>query len=356
MIGAYYEPTQPRLRLWQPDHPDAKTMTELQAAFPGRIVLGVSASEDRNLLVLYVYSDRDSGAYYLFDRQARKASIITRAKPWLDAAKQAPQRGIAFKARDGKSVRGLLSVPPNSAGKNLPLVVLPHGGPFGVTDNWGHDPEVQILAQHGYAVLQVNFRGSGGYGHQFTKIGERQWGRAMQDDVTDATRWAISEGIADPGRICIYGASYGGYAALMGPIREPGLYRCAVGLSGVSDLSRLARWASLRRDDLGELYFNRVVGQDKAELAAHSPVMLADKIKVPVMLAHGGLDGIVPVQHAEAMVKALRKAGSPVELTVYPSTGHTIRIEKHEQDFYARLLAFLDKHIGARPAVAATTP
>lgn len=346
VLGAFFEPTAPRLHLWRPEHPDAAILTELQTAFPGRRAVGVSQSKDHNLLVLFVYSDRDPGAYYLFDRKARKASIITRAKPWAEPSQQATQRGFSLKARDGVLLHGLLTLPPGSSGKNLPLVVLPHGGPYDIADTWGYDPELQILGQHGYAVLQVNFRGSGGYGRHFTQIGERQWGRAMQDDISDATRWAIAEGIADAGRICTFGASYGGYAALMGPIREPGLYRCAVGLSGVFDLGKMYNWGSIRRSDYGQAYLKRVLGEDKAELAANSPALLADKVGVPVLLAHGTLDGRVDVKHAQAMEKALRKGGKPVELVECSATGHSIIVPKHQLDFYARLLAFLDSNIG----------
>lgn len=357
VIGAYYQPTQPRLHLFQPDHPDAQLRLDLQAALPGRIIVANSMSKDRNLVVLYTYTDRDPGAFVLFDRKTMKLTQLARAKPWIDPDKQASQRGISFKSRDGQTLHGLLTLPPGSNGKNLPLVVLPHGGPHGVVDEWGYDPELQILGQHGYAVLQVNFRGSGGYGRHFDELGERQWGRKMQDDVTDATRWALAEGVADPARVCIYGASYGGYAALMGVIREPALYRCAVGVSGVFDLAKMYKWGDIRRSDYGKNYLKRVLGEDKAELAANSPVALADRIQVPVLLMHGELDDRVPVAHAVAMEKALEKAGKPVELVRYSRTGHSIFIDKHERDFYARLLAFLDAHIGpsaARPPVAST--
>ncbi len=250
----------------------------------------------------------------------------------------------------------MLTLPPKSSGKNLPMVVLPHGGPYEVMDAWGYDPEVQILAQHGYAVLQVNFRGSGGYGRQFSDRGDRQWGRAMQDDVTDATRWAIAQGVADPRRICIYGASYGGYAALMGTIREPGLYRCAVGLSGVFDLGKMYKWGSIRRSDFGQIYLKRVLGEDKAELAANSPAKLADKITVPVLLAHGTRDARVDIKQAQLMKHELNRLRMPVELIEYPATGHTIMIEAHRLDFYARLLAFLGTYIGPGATTVAATP
>ena len=355
VIGAYYEPTQPRLHLFQPSHPDAAIVTKLQAAFPGQVLVPLSRSADRNLLVLLAYTDRDPGAYYLFDHKAMKVSRITPKKPWIEPAKQAAQRGVAIAARDGERLHGLLTVPPGSDGKHLPLVVLPHGGPYGVVDHWGFDTELQILAQHGYAVLQVNFRGSGGYGRRFSRIGERQWGRKMQDDITDATRWAIAEGVADPARLCIYGASYGGYAALMGAIREPELYRCAIGVSGVFDLGKMYKWGDIRETDYGQKYLDRVLGKDKVELAANSPVSQVDKVRIPVLLMHGQLDGRVPIEHAIAMEKALRKADKPVELVRYPFTGHGILIDKYERDYYARILAFLDANIGASATTTAAS-
>ncbi|MCX7041598.1 MAG: prolyl oligopeptidase family serine peptidase [Gammaproteobacteria bacterium] len=355
LIGALYGPTQPRYHFWRPDDADAKMLAELQAAFPGRLADVASASKDGNMLVVFVYSDREPGAFYLFDRVARKAKIITRTNPWIDPLKQGPQRGVSFPSRDGLPLHGLLTLPPGSSGKNLPLVVLPHGGPYEVTDVWGYDPELQILAQHGYAVLQVNFRGSGGYGREFIDRGTRQWGRAMQDDVTDATRWAIAQGIADAKRICIYGASYGAYAALMGPIREPGLYQCAVGLSGVFDLAKMYKWGSIRRSDFGQLYLKRVLGEDQAELAANSPALLADRIGVPVLLAHGARDARVDVKHAKLMASELAKRKQPVELIEYSATGHSLMLERHQLDFYTRLVMFLDKYIGpARDATANT--
>lgn len=354
LIGALYGPTKPKYHFWRPDDADAKMLAELQTAFPGRLAEVASASKDGNMLVVFVYSDREPGAYYLFDRVARKAKIITRSYPWIDPLKQGPQTGVSFQSRDGLPLHGLLTLPPGSAGKNLPLVVLPHGGPYEVTDVWGYDPELQILAQHGYAVLQVNFRGSGGYGREFTDRGTRQWGRAMQDDVTDATRWAIAQGIADPKRVCIYGASYGAYAALMGPIREPGLYQCAVGLSGVFDLAKMYKWGSIRRSDFGKLYLKRVLGEDQAELAANSPAHLADKIGVPVLLAHGARDARVDVKHAKLMASELAKRRQPVELIEYSATGHSLMLERHKLDFYTRLVMFLDKYIGPGKASNAT--
>jgi dipeptidyl aminopeptidase/acylaminoacyl peptidase len=253
-----------------------------------------------------------------------------------------------LKARDGVELHGLLALPPTGAERGLPLVVIPHGGPYGVTDTASYDPETAILASAGYAVLRVNFRGSGGYGRQFEQSGWMQWGRAMQDDVTDATKWAIEQGYADKDRVCIYGWSYGGYAALMGAVREPSLYRCAVGGAGPYDLAKMYKWGSIRRSDLGLDYLAKVIGKDDKVLAERSPVKQAASIKVPVFLVHGRLDGRIDVAHARRMAKALKEAGVDVEFQEYLKAGHGLNLDEDESDFYAKLLVFLGKHTQAR--------
>ena len=352
IIGGIFGATRPQMAFWNEADPDAVLMTALQSAFPGKLALLSSVTSDGQLAVVFAYSDRDPGTFYLFDRAAKKATIIARSKPWVDPKTQGTQRAFEFAARDGQRIEGVMTLPPNSTGKNLPLIVVPHGGPYDIYDQWGYDTESQILAQHGYAVLQVNFRGSGGYGREFADLGTMQWGRKMQDDVTDATRWAIADGVADPKRMCIYGASYGGYAALMGAIREPDLYRCAVGVSGVFDLSKMYKWGSIRRSDFGKLYLKKVIGEDQAELAARSPAKLADKITVPVLLVHGRLDDRVDIKHARLMKSALEKGKHPVKLIEYPYTGHSIIVDGFRRDFYAELLAFLDKNLAGSAAIA----
>jgi dipeptidyl aminopeptidase/acylaminoacyl peptidase len=345
IIGAVFGATRPHLAFWNDADPDAVLMTQLQKAFPGKLAVISSVTSDGQLAVVFASGDNDPGTFYLFDRKARKASMVARRMPWIDPKAQATQRAFEFTARDGQRLEGILTLPPGSSGKNLPLVVSPHGGPYDVFDAWGYDYDSQILAQHGYAVLQVNFRGSGSYGREFTDLGTMQWGRKMQDDITDATRWAITSGVADAKRMCIYGASYGGYAALMGVIREPDLYRCAVGVSGVFDLSKMYKWGSIRRSDFGKLYLKKVIGEDQADLAARSPVNLADKITVPVLLVHGRLDARVDVKHARLMKSALQKGKHPVTLIEYPYTGHSIIVDGYRRDFYAHLLQFLDENL-----------
>jgi dipeptidyl aminopeptidase/acylaminoacyl peptidase len=235
------------------------------------------------------------------------------------------------------------------------LVVHPHGGPFGPFDQWGFSSEPQLLASQGYAVLQVNFRGSGGYGKEFLEAGHKQWGLSMQDDLTDATHWAIKQGIADPARICLYGASYGGYASLMGVAKEPDLYRCAAGYVGVYDLNMLWGQGDISQSLHGKDFLQEAVG--KQGLDAASPNKLAARIKVPVFLAAGGADVRAPQEHSEAMERALKAAGVPVETLYYPTEGHGFYKVEHNREYYTRLLAFLSRHIGSgAPAAPGSKP
>jgi len=235
----------------------------------------------------------------------------------------AAMQPISFKARDGLTIHGYLTLPLGGH-KPLPLVVNPHGGPFGIRDYWQFDPETEFLAYHGYAVLQVNYRGSGGYGAAFQNAGYYQWGGTMQDDLTDATQWAIKQGIADPKRICIYGGSYGGYAALEAVVKAPDLYKCAIGYAGVYDLVML-------HDRGGEMYYSshgmgaylsNTLGDNMAALRAASPVDHVNRIKAALFLAHGGADETVPIDQANEMRSALDKAGKKYEWLYYPNEGH----------------------------------
>jgi len=356
LLGARYQPTHPSVELWDTNHPDAQLVSDLHHAFANQEVFVHSASKDGQWLVVLATSDRDPGTYFLFDRQAMKAKVLSRRKPWIEPSKQATQEAVELSSRDGLTLHALLTLPPGISGKNLPMVVLPHGGPYGIVDEWGYDVESQILAQHGYAVLQVNFRGSGGYGREFTDKGLRQWGGGMQNDIADATRHVLAQGVADPKRVCIYGGSYGGYAALMEPARDPDLYRCAAGMAGVYDLSKMYKWGSIRHGDFGKNYLNRAIGTDQAELAANSPINQVAKLKLPIFIAHGYLDARVDVKHAHRMVEALQDAKADVEYFEIPQTGHGIALDRYRSEFYARLLKFLDRNIGpAAAGVAASS-
>lgn len=348
-VGAFFMDPKPRTAFFDNKSKDAVLYRSLEAAFGGDPVRITSQTSDGRLALVEVWSDRNPGDFYVFDTVAKKASHLLSRRDWFDPEQMASMRPIQLKARDGLALHGYVTLPHGSNGKNLPMVVMPHGGPFGVQDTWGFDGDVQMLANAGYAVLQLNFRGSGGYGAAFTHAGAREWGLKMQDDLTDATRWAIGEGIADAKRICIYGGSYGGYASLMGVAKEPSLYRCAAGYVGVYDLPTMHVEGDIQRRGSGETYIREWIGE-RTSLADTSPNRMAEKIKVPVFLAAGGEDERAPLKHSEMMEKALRKAGVPVETLYYPTEGHGFYREAHRSEYYTRLLAFLGRHLGGGSA------
>jgi dipeptidyl aminopeptidase/acylaminoacyl peptidase len=352
-IGAVFMDGARRVEFIDPKSPEARLQRSLEAAFPGQAVQINSTTKDGGIALVEVRSDRNPGDFYLFDTVNKKADFLLARRTWLDPAAMAEMRPVTWKARDGLALHGYLTLPPGRGEKHLPLIVLPHGGPFGIFDAWGFDYEAQLFAAAGYAVLQPNFRGSGNHGRAFQQAGAGQWGKTMQDDVTDATRWAIAAGIADPKRICIHGASYGAYAALMGVAREPDLYRCASGYVGVYDLPLMHTRGDIRGSRWGETYLREWVGEPDA-LAAVSPVNLADRIKAPVFLAGGGEDRRTPIVHTERMEKALKNAGVPVESLTYPTEGHGFYEPAHRKEYYGKLLGFFAQHLGAGGAETST--
>lgn len=348
-VGALFMDGKPRAAFFDKQSKEATLHRSLEAAFGGNPVQITSQTSDGRLALVHVWSDRNPGDFYVFDTVAKKAEHLLSKAQWIDPEQMAEMRPIQLKARDGLPLHGYLTAPKGSSGKNLPMVVMPHGGPFDVRDIWVFDSQVQMLAEAGYAVLQVNFRGSSGYGAAFEHAGGRQWGLTMQDDLTDATRWAVEQGIADSKRICIYGASYGGYASLMGVAKEPSLYKCAVGYVGVYDLPTMHTEGDIQRRGSGETYIREWIG-DREALGATSPNRMADRIKVPVFLAAGGEDERAPIKHSEMMEKALRNAGVPVETLYYKTEGHGFYLEEHRREYYTRLLAFLGRHLGGSVA------
>lgn len=351
-IGALYQGDKPRTRFFDEASADARLQRSLEQAFPGEAVFVTSSSRDGKLAMVRVWSGSNPGDFYVFDTQTKKADLVVSRSQWVDPAQSAVVQPIALKARDGLPLHGFVTRARGSEGKRLPMVVMPHGGPFFVHDDGAYDMESQLLAAAGYAVLQVNFRGSSNYGRAHAHAGGREWGGTMQDDLTDATRWAVAEGIADGSKICMYGASYGGYAALMGVAKEPTLYKCAAGYVGVYDLPMMFTTGDIQRRGSGETYLKEWIG-DRSQLAAVSPVNLADRIKVPVFLAAGGEDQRAPIQHTKRMEAALKKAGVPVEALYYPTEGHGFYTDPHRREYYTKLLAFLSNSLGGETAATA---
>ena len=350
ILGVETFPGLPVLHVIDQKDPETAVLLALRSAFPGQEVNITSATRDGTSMIVYVASDRNPGEYYLFNRKTLKADLLFSVLDKIDPQFMATMQPITLKARDGLTLHGYLTVPRGQASKNLPLILLPHGGPHNTRDYWGWDPEVQFFASRGYAVLQVNFRGSGGYGLKFQSLGYRNWGTTMQDDLADAVDWAVQQGIADPKRVCIYGASYGGYAALENVIRYPHLYKCAVGYVGVYDLTLEAKYGDVHRSASGRNFLEIVLGNNQEELKKYSPVFNADKITVPVFVAYGGRDVRVVPDNAEELMKAMDAAGKKYEYLFYPYEVHGFLKPQDRFELYTRMISFINAYIGGNTA------
>jgi dipeptidyl aminopeptidase/acylaminoacyl peptidase len=330
------------------DAPETKLLSGLMQQFPGEDVHITSSTPDGSKVVFLVASGNDPGQFFLYDSATHKAAFLFARRPWIKPDQMAVVEPVSLKARDGLPLHGYLTKPTgHESAKNLPTVVFVHGGPYGIRDDWDFDPYVQLLASRGYAVLQVNYRGSGGYGDAFVHAGYREWGGRMQDDVTDATHWAVAQGIADPKRLCIFGGSYGGYAALEGAVKEPDLYACAIGYVGVYDLRLMYTRGDIPQSSAGDNYLRMVLGDDQALLWDRSPVAHVDQLKAKVMLIVGGQDTRVPPVQGETLRSALNKAHIDHEWLYQRTEGHGFYDEKNAEDLFAKVIAFLDHNIGA---------
>ncbi|MCO7223162.1 S9 family peptidase [Pleionea sp. CnH1-48] len=344
-LGITYMPEKRQVFFVNKQHPETQLLESLAQAFKGDSVSITSHNKDGNIAIVQVYSDVNPGEFFLFDKTKNQVKYIGSRRPNIKTKQMAAVNPISIKARDGLKLQGYLTLPVNSKGKNLPLIVNVHGGPHGPRDRWRFDSEIQFFANRGYAVLQVNFRGSGGYGYAFEKKGHKKWGREMQNDITDATQWVIEQGIANPDKICIYGGSYGGYAALMGVVREPDLYQCAVGYVGVYSLNEMWESGDIPKSESGEKYLRKVIGEDEKELYQNSPASHVKKIKAKLFIAHGEDDIRVPMEQYEMLTEALDEAKIPYESMVRDE-GHGYVLEKNKFDLYKKMIQFFDKHIG----------
>ncbi len=318
----------------------------LKNAFAGQEVQIQTYSDDEKLLILNVSSDINPGEYYLYNTETSKADFLWANYSWIDPRTLASVKPISLNARDGQELHGYLTTPKQDNKNNNALVVLPHGGPHGVRDYPYYDAEVQLLANRGYSVLQINFRGSDGYGKTFEEAGHKNWGKVMVDDVIDATRWAIDTGVSDKDRVCIYGASYGGYSALMSAVKAPELYKCAIGYVGVYDLEAMKVKGDIPMGFRGRNYLDQVLGSDSEDLKAQSPLTHAAKIQAKVMLIHGDEDNRVPSFHSKKMRAALKKTNNPAEWLYLADAGHGAFSVENRTKVYQRLLKFLDENIG----------
>ncbi|MGH8073391.1 MAG: alpha/beta hydrolase family protein [Lysobacter sp.] len=347
--GVFFDAGKPTVEYIDKTSSWAALHAGLMQSFPGELVLPYDFSDDDSKLIFVTYSGRNPGAYYLLDRTGNKIRLLAETKPWIDSKEMAPVRPIEFKNRDGEILYGFYTALGSGP---KPMVVVPHGGPHGPYDAWRYDSDVQFLASRGYAVLQVNFRGSGGRGQSFMEAGYREWGGKIQDDIADGVNWAVDQKLADSSRICIYGASFGGYAALMNPIRYPDTYRCAIGHVGVYDLQVMFKEGDIAARRSGRRYLERVLGADETVLIANSPARQVDQIKIPVMLAQGKIDRRVPMDQFESLTRAFKKSGRPAETLVVPGEGHGFYKPENQAKLYRMMAEFLDQHIGEDAEVA----
>ena len=332
--------------------PFAAILHAAQKRFPDAYVDITSYTRDRTRALVHVITDRDAGTFYLYDVGSGVFSYLLRSRRWLDPARMAPVHAIEITARDGARLQGFVTQPLNWISPG-PLVVMPHGGPHGVNDGPLFDETAQLLAHYGYAVMTVNYRGSGGYGAAFQAAGFGQWGGVIQQDISDATRWTIAEGLADPDRIAIFGTSFGAYAAMQNAILEPDLYRCAIGVSGVYDLPLLFESGDVRARATGLSYLRTVIGDDRNALERISPRYQAARLELPVLLAHGALDVRTPVAHARRLRDALIAAGNDIEYLEQPREAHDFLDPENRAELFEKVLAFLDRHLALRAAANA---
>ena len=343
LLGVRIASDPPRT-LWL-DKSLAALQVSVDKAFPG-LVNVIHPGNAQAAMLIHSYSSTNPGQYALYYPDRKKLQNLLAARPWNNAGKLAVQHGYDYTARDGTPLFAYLTLPQGRATKALPMVVLVHGGPWG-RDSWGFNPEVQFLAGMGYAVLQPQFRGSTGFGDDLFKKSFGQWGLAMQDDVTDGVRSLIQQGVVDAKRICIMGASYGGYAVMMGLVKDPELFRCGVNLFGVTNIPYLfseGRWAD---DNIANYSFSQMVGdKDKLreQFVATSPLRQASRIQAPVFMVYGEKDTRVPLIHGEEMRDALKKAGKTVEYMELEKEEHGIAQESTRLRVYAAIEKFLKQH------------
>ncbi len=327
--------------------PETKVMFEkVQAQFPGYEVFFGANNKAEDKYIVSTSSDRTRGCRYLFDKATGKLTLLAEVAPWLKEKEMAEMKPITYTSRDGLTINGYLTLPKGKAAKGLPVVVNPHGGPW-YRDSWGFNPEVQFLASRGYAVFQMNFRGSTGYGRKFWEASFKQWGGTMQDDITDGVQWLIKQGIADAKRVAIYGGSYGGYATLAGVTLTPDLYAAAVDYVGVSNLFTFLKTIPPYWKPYLDM-MHEMVGdpeKDKARMEATSPAFLTDRIKTPLLIAQGAKDPRVNKAESDQIVAGLKKRGIEVEYLVKDNEGHGFHNEENRFAFYGAMEQFLGKHL-----------
>lgn len=352
VVGVTYNGEKPSI-FWI-DPTMKRLAADIDSALPGMQNVIVSSTRDNSLLIIRSFSDRDPGTYFLLDTVKMELSTLMRVNDRVKPEQMAEMRPIKFEARDGLLLHGYLTLPNGREPKNLPLIINPHGGPFGPRDSWGFNSEIQFLANRGYAVLQINYRGSGGYGTDFEEAGYRQWGLKMQDDLTDGVKWAVAQGYADPAKVGIYGASYGGYATLAGLVFTPELYKVGINYVGLSDI---ARWelmqgfrnrSKVRQDSIARRWLNP--DTEKKEINAVSPINFIKNIQVPSLHAYGRYDPRVTIDQGEVLKDELKKHGKNFKYIEVENEGHGFNKFENKIAFYGEMDAFLKQYMPTESA------
>ncbi len=344
IVAIHFDAGYPNIHIVDPEHVYSRWYPALYQVFEGKRVKITSATKDGGKLIVHVSAPTEPGQFHLFDTNTKKLRYLFNAANWIDTARLSDAEPFSIKARDDNPIHGYLTIPKEGVAPH-PLIVLPHGGPHGIRDYWRYDQDVQFLASRGYAVLQPNFRGSGGYGLGFKESGYRKWGAEIQYDIIDSTRWALARADIDDTQVCIMGSSFGGYSALMSPIVEPDLFKCAIGIVGVYDLNLMWKAGDTNQYRLGKNSLDLFIGKDKAELSRFSPALRANELKIPVFLAHGKRDWRADVKHFYAMKKALEKQKHPLDTMLIKKEGHGFGSEKNRKDLYSKIEKFLSKNL-----------
>ena len=341
--AAMYSDMRDRVKWFDPEL--GRFQKALEGAMKGQEVWISSYSDDRSRMVVFTTSPRDPGSFYLFEPGARRLDRFGGINDRIDPEQMATTTYETYTARDGTPIPAYVTLPIGREPKNLPLIILPHGGPYGIRDTLGYDMEVQFLANRGYAVLQPNFRGSGGYGKAFVELGEGEIGRAMQDDLDDGMDWLAGRGIIDPARVCLVGSSHGGYSALWGVTRNPERYRCAASFAGVTDLDRQIRFeGTFRKHRYSKDAREMEEGEEGFNLDDVSPATMVDQLKRPVLLVHGTDDSRVPYRQFTVYKDKLEDVGADAVFVTYEEEGHNLTDVDNRKDWLDQLEAFLAKH------------
>lgn len=349
IVGVNFEGEKPGVHWFDPTY--AELQRELDLAFPGELVTffpagrtGAGPSDrDERQFIVRTTSSKSPVSFHLLDSKSFQMTLLSKSRPWIDPDQMAEMQPIAFTARDGRRIPGYLTLPPTGPKTNLPLILHPHGGPW-ARDSYRFNPEVQFLASRGFAVLQVNYRGSVGFGREFMMASQKQFGEAMQDDLIDGVKWAISEGIADPARVGVYGASYGGYATMVALTETPEMFQWGINYVGVVDLIEHINWYKKIERDFGYHYWSFMVGNPETDtklLADNSPMNFLDRIKVPLFIIHGQTDFNVSIDQSLTLMKALDAKGIPYRSNIKKNEGHGFTKEENVLELYQQFDEFL---------------